>query len=360
MALPAIPEEKINNHVVGPGHARPGGDSGAGQVHQYHGHYNDGYYQQQHQQQWMHPEYNQMNYQQHQYPQQHYSSQQHQYQQQQQQHYGYHYQQQHDEVYLTQSHLTPTPQPIIAVQGPGRSPSGSHTSHSTPSPHSQTELGEDQFNDLKRPLQPDSLTQQTTLVHKKPKPSRRKKKKDPNEPQKPVSAYALFFRDRQASIKGRNPNLSFGDVSKLVASQWDNLDADSKAHYKKRTEMAKKEYLRQLAAYRASIVSKGHGDDMYGYMGYPTNYHTDNGHPSVGQNIPPHPHPIHHQLGHLQPHPPTAGMHQQHQGTNTYVTNSQDYLNQHQVGGQIIDQIIFSVSLTLPDRCYQKYNKSDQ
>ena len=33
---------------------------------------------------------------------------------------------------------------------------------------------------------------------KKPKASRRKKKRDPNEPQKPVSAYALFFRDTQA------------------------------------------------------------------------------------------------------------------------------------------------------------------
>ena len=85
---------------------------------------------------------------------------------------------------------------------------------------------------------------------KKPKASRRKKKRDPNEPQKPVSAYALFFRDSQASIKGRNPNLSFGDVSKMVASLWDSLDSESKALYKKRTEMAKKEYLRQLASYR--------------------------------------------------------------------------------------------------------------
>uniref|UniRef100_A0A3B3SRF9 TOX high mobility group box family member 2 n=1 Tax=Paramormyrops kingsleyae TaxID=1676925 RepID=A0A3B3SRF9_9TELE len=63
---------------------------------------------------------------------------------------------------------------------------------------------------------------------KKPKPQKKKKKKDPNEPQKPVSAYALFFRDTQAAIKGQNPNATFGDVSKIVASMWDGLAEEQK------------------------------------------------------------------------------------------------------------------------------------
>lgn len=71
-----------------------------------------------------------------------------------------------------------------------------------------------------------------------------------------MSAYALFFRDTQAAIKGSNPNASFGEVSKIVASMWDSLDADHKNVYKKKTEAAKKEYLKALAAYRASLVSK--------------------------------------------------------------------------------------------------------
>ena len=45
---------------------------------------------------------------------------------------------------------------------------------------------------------------------------------------RPVSAYALFFRDTQAAIKGQNPNASFGEVSKIVASMWDSLDVESK------------------------------------------------------------------------------------------------------------------------------------
>lgn len=68
---------------------------------------------------------------------------------------------------------------------------------------------------------------------KKPKTPKKKKKKDPNEPQKPVSAYALFFRDTQAAIKGQNPNATFGEVSKIVASMWDGLGEEQKQVRKK-------------------------------------------------------------------------------------------------------------------------------
>ncbi|XP_059415604.1 thymocyte selection-associated high mobility group box protein TOX-like isoform X5 [Carassius carassius] len=100
------------------------------------------------------------------------------------------------------------------------------------------------------------------MMKPKPKPQKKKKKKDPNEPQKPVSAYALFFRDTQAAIKGQNPNATFGDVSKIVASMWDSLGEEQKQAYKRKTEAAKKEYLKALAAYRASLVSKSYSDPV--------------------------------------------------------------------------------------------------
>ncbi|XP_041805877.1 TOX high mobility group box family member 4-A isoform X2 [Chelmon rostratus] len=89
-----------------------------------------------------------------------------------------------------------------------------------------------------------------------------RKKKDPNEPQKPVSAYALFFRDTQAAIKGQNPNASFGEVSKIVASMWDSLAEEQKQVYKRKTEAAKKEYLKALAAYKANQLSQPVTDEM--------------------------------------------------------------------------------------------------
>ena len=156
------------------------------------------------------------------------------------------------------------------VLPPGPSPTGSNNS---PSPHGFSDTNDEgaghhviNRTELKRPSPDSFLSQQSSYgpssnlhhqsVPKKPKVSKRRKKRDPNEPQKPVSAYALFFRDTQASIKMRNPNANFGEVSKIVAATWDGLDPDSKGAYKKRTEMAKKEYLRALAAYRANMVSK--------------------------------------------------------------------------------------------------------
>lgn len=71
----------------------------------------------------------------------------------------------------------------------------------TPSPTSS--LHEDGVEDFRRQLP----SQKTVVVEagKKQKAPKKRKKKDPNEPQKPVSAYALFFRDTQAAIKGQNP-----------------------------------------------------------------------------------------------------------------------------------------------------------
>ncbi|ESN92981.1 hypothetical protein HELRODRAFT_145107, partial [Helobdella robusta] len=85
---------------------------------------------------------------------------------------------------------------------------------------------------------------------------KKRKRKDPNEPQKPVSAYSLFFRNAQAAIKTQNPSATFGDVSKIVASMWDGLDDDIKNYYKRQMEMAKKEYLKQLAIYRSTLAAK--------------------------------------------------------------------------------------------------------
>ncbi|XP_074518194.1 TOX high mobility group box family member 4b isoform X2 [Halichoeres trimaculatus] len=83
-----------------------------------------------------------------------------------------------------------------------------------------------------------------------------KKKKDPNEPQKPVSAYALFFRDTQAAIKGQNPNATFGEVSKIVASMWDSLGEEQKQVYRRKNEAAKKDYIKALAEYKARKSSQ--------------------------------------------------------------------------------------------------------
>ncbi|KAL1140518.1 hypothetical protein AAG570_000448, partial [Ranatra chinensis] len=182
---------------------------------------------------------------------------------------------QHSSLHLLQSYSMGPPQSTV------RSPQGPPTSHQTtspqaPHPHETTTTSDDSDDStphtqmmagMKRPS-PEPTDNGLAKMQKKPKAQKKKKKRDPNEPQKPVSAYALFFRDTQAAIKGQNPNASFGEVSKIVASMWDTLDADHKNVYKKKTEAAKKDYLKALAAYRASLVSKGASEPEPIYTGY--------------------------------------------------------------------------------------------
>uniref|UniRef100_A0A8C4KEC7 TOX high mobility group box family member 4 n=1 Tax=Dromaius novaehollandiae TaxID=8790 RepID=A0A8C4KEC7_DRONO len=129
----------------------------------------------------------------------------------------------------------------VLPPAPARSPQ----ERLSPAPSPTGSLQEDEAEEFRRQA-PAQKTPTPPPPPQKP-PKKQKKKKDPNEPQKPVSAYALFFRDTQAAIKGQNPNATFGEVSKIVASMWDSLGEEQKQVYKRKTEAAKKEYLKALA-----------------------------------------------------------------------------------------------------------------
>ncbi|XP_055364901.1 TOX high mobility group box family member 2 isoform X3 [Betta splendens] len=193
----------------------------------------------------------------------------------------HHHQQQHHHQHPDGSHFDPArnhpminssppilPNPMSALSQlnpqlsrsvlPHGSPSPPGSKSATPSPSSSNQEEEtDPHSKITGEKRPSS-----EMMKPKPKPQKKKKKKDPNEPTKPVSAYALFFRDTQAAIKSQNPNATFGDVSKIVASMWDGLGEEQKQSYKRKTEAAKKEYLKALAAYRASLVSKTYNDPV--------------------------------------------------------------------------------------------------
>ncbi|XP_068854673.1 TOX high mobility group box family member 4-A-like [Aphelocoma coerulescens] len=154
----------------------------------------------------------------------------------------------------------PAPGPAPAPPSPERGLS--------PAPSPAGSLQDEELDDFRRPPAaapsppapvapvPPVVAAPAAEAPRRPKPPKKaKKKKDPNEPQKPVSAYALFFRDTQAAIKGQNPNATFGEVSKIVASMWDSLGEEQKQVYKRKTEAAKKEYLKALTAYKATLTS---------------------------------------------------------------------------------------------------------
>lgn len=46
-----------------------------------------------------------------------------------------------------------------------------------------------------------------------------------------MSGYILFSSEMRAVIKARHPDFSFGELSRLVGTEWRNLDSSRKAEY---------------------------------------------------------------------------------------------------------------------------------
>lgn len=80
---------------------------------------------------------------------------------------------------------------------------------------------------------------------------RKKKKKDPNAPKRPQSAFFLFCADRRALVKAEHPSYTVGDIARDLGKKWSETKPDVKATYAKQGEKEKEKYNKKMAVYRA-------------------------------------------------------------------------------------------------------------
>jgi hypothetical protein len=92
-------------------------------------------------------------------------------------------------------------------------------------------------------------TRKAAEKSEKAKPQRAGRKKDPNAPKRPLSAYMFFSQDWRERIKAENPDAGFGEVGKLLGKKWKCLEDEDKKPYleqavrdKARAEQEKSEY----------------------------------------------------------------------------------------------------------------------
>ncbi|XP_030585741.1 protein polybromo-1-like isoform X5 [Archocentrus centrarchus] len=119
-----------------------------------------------------------------------------------------------------------------------------------------------------------------------------------------MSGYILFSSEMRAVIKARHPDFSFGELSRLVGTEWRNLEATKKAEYEERAAKIVEQQERdrppqKQASPRAGMMGAGMnpGSPAQG------NFIQQPGMFSPGQHAPP-PYPGQGQLGqpsHLQP-----------------------------------------------------------
>ena len=86
---------------------------------------------------------------------------------------------------------------------------------------------------------------------------RERKKNDPlAQVKRHRTAFSFFTQERRNLIAQNNPNLSFGQVSKLVGQEWQSLSDKDKQKYKKKETTDRKRYDKAREEIMKDLASK--------------------------------------------------------------------------------------------------------
>lgn len=84
--------------------------------------------------------------------------------------------------------------------------------------------------------------------------SRKRKKKDPNAPKRPLSAFFLFCQDERPAVKAIYPNYSVGDAAKELGERWNKVTPEAKTKYEAKAQGDKARYEKDLAQYKSKML----------------------------------------------------------------------------------------------------------
>ncbi|KAG7461804.1 hypothetical protein MATL_G00194980 [Megalops atlanticus] len=83
-----------------------------------------------------------------------------------------------------------------------------------------------------------------------PKGSNKRKKKDPNAPKRPPSAFFLFCSEHRSALKNENPGITIGEIAKKLGEMWAKQSAKDKAPFEQKAAKLREKYEKEVAAYR--------------------------------------------------------------------------------------------------------------
>ncbi|EFE37606.1 hypothetical protein TRV_07738, partial [Trichophyton verrucosum HKI 0517] len=72
---------------------------------------------------------------------------------------------------------------------------------------------------------------------------------DPNAPKRGLSAYMIFANEQRAAVREENPNITFGQVGKVLGERWKALSDKQRVPYEEKAATDKQRYEDEKAAY---------------------------------------------------------------------------------------------------------------
>ncbi|CAH1828316.1 unnamed protein product [Saccharomyces cerevisiae] len=87
---------------------------------------------------------------------------------------------------------------------------------------------------------------------KEPKKRTTRRKKDPNAPKRGLSAYMFFANENRDIVRSENPDVTFGQVGRILGEKWKALTAEEKQPYESKAQADKKRYESEKELYNAT------------------------------------------------------------------------------------------------------------
>mmetsp|Transcript_16566 Transcript_16566/g.45519 ORF Transcript_16566/g.45519 Transcript_16566/m.45519 type:complete len:199 (+) Transcript_16566:107-703(+) len=96
----------------------------------------------------------------------------------------------------------------------------------------------------------DDLEEEEEEVEVAVAPKRRAKKwKDPTKPKRAMSAFFLFSQANRPRVKEENPDISFGEVARMLAQEYKQLSEEDMKEWKAKAEEEKERYKSEMEDY---------------------------------------------------------------------------------------------------------------
>ncbi|XP_790476.3 high mobility group protein 20A [Strongylocentrotus purpuratus] len=91
-----------------------------------------------------------------------------------------------------------------------------------------------------------------------PKGKKRKVKplRDHNAPRAPHTGYVRFLKEGREKVREDNPNMSFAEITKLLAGQWSKMSAVDKQRFLDEADRDKERYAKELQQYQQTEAFK--------------------------------------------------------------------------------------------------------
>ena len=86
------------------------------------------------------------------------------------------------------------------------------------------------------------------------KPVKFKKRKDPNHPKKPASAYLFFCKTMRGVIQETHPELKMTDISKVLGKKWSSMSDKDKSKYFVLSDKDKERYAEEMETYEQESI----------------------------------------------------------------------------------------------------------